>query len=37
VQLVARFGREDLLLRLANMFEQALPWRERTPAVHVSR
>jgi amidase len=36
VQLVARFGREDLLLRLANMFEQALPWRERTPAVHVS-
>jgi amidase len=36
VHLVARFGREDLLLRLASMFEQTLPWRERTPAVHVS-
>jgi amidase len=36
VQLVARFGHEDLLVRLASMFEQALPWRERRPGVHVS-
>jgi amidase len=36
VQLVARFGREDLLLRLASMFEQATPWRERRPALHAA-
>jgi amidase len=36
VQFVARFGREDLLLRLAGVFEEAMPWRARQPAVHVS-
>jgi len=36
VQFVARFGREDLLLRLASAFEQAMPWRARRPMIHVS-
>jgi amidase len=36
VQVVARFGREDLLLRLAGVFEQAMPWRARRPGIHVS-
>jgi amidase len=36
VQIVARFGREELLLRLAGVLEEALPWRARQPAVHVS-
>ena len=36
VQFVARFGREDLLLRLASAFEQAMPWRARHPMIHVS-
>ncbi len=36
VQFVARFGREDLLLRLSSAFEQAMPWRERQPAIHVA-
>jgi amidase len=36
VQFVARFGREDLLLRLASVFEQAMPWRARLPGIHVS-
>jgi amidase len=33
-QLVARYGREDLLLRVAAQLEQARPWRERRPPVH---
>ncbi|MCC5951775.1 MAG: amidase [Acidimicrobiia bacterium] len=34
VQLVARPGREDLLVGLAAQLEQAAPWQERRPAVH---
>jgi amidase len=36
VQFAAHFGREDLLLQVAAMFEQAMPWRERRPSVHVA-
>ena len=34
VQLVARTGREDLLLRLGAQLEAELPWCERRPALH---
>jgi len=33
-QLVAAYGREDLLIRLASQVEQAAPWAERRPPVH---
>jgi amidase len=33
VQLVARYGREDLLLSLAAELEAALPWSDRRPPV----
>lgn len=32
-QLVAAYGREDLLLRVASQLEQAMPWRDRHPFV----
>jgi amidase len=34
VQLVAAFGREDLLIRVASQLEHAAPWAERRPPVH---
>jgi amidase len=33
VQLIADFGREDLLLRVAAQLEEAHPWRDRLPPV----
>ena len=34
VQLVAAYGREDMLVRVASQLEQAAPWSERRPQVH---
>ena len=34
VQLVAAYGREDILIRVASQLEQAAPWSERHPPVH---
>lgn len=36
VQLVAPYGREDTLFRLATLLEQALPWHHRTPPTFVT-
>jgi amidase len=34
VQLVAAYGREDVLVRVASQLEQAAPWSERHPPTH---
>jgi amidase len=36
IQFAADFGKEDLLIRVAGAFEQALPWAERKPPIHVA-
>ena len=37
VQLVAAYGREDLLLQIAAQLEQAMPWKHRTPQSHIGQ
>jgi amidase len=37
VQLMARFGEEGTLIRLASSLEQEMPWHDRIPPVHASR
>ncbi len=37
VQLIARFGEESTLIRLASWFEKEMPWSDRIPPVHASR
>ncbi len=34
IQLVAAYGREDLLLQVAAQLEHAAPWKDRRPQVH---
>lgn len=34
VQLVAAYGREDILIRVASQLEQAAPWTDRHPPIH---
>jgi amidase len=36
IQLVAAYGKEDLLIRVASQLEQAQPWAERRPPVHAA-
>lgn len=37
VQIAARPAEEHLLLQLAAAFEQAMPWKDRVPPLHVSK
>jgi amidase len=36
VQLVADYGREDVLIRVASQLEQARPWATRYPPCHAA-
>jgi amidase len=36
VQIAAAHGREDLLFQVAGHLEQAMPWKDRRPPVHVT-
>jgi len=33
IQMVAAFGREDLLFRIASQMEVAMPWNNRKPQI----
>ena len=37
VQFMARFGKENTLIRLASSLEKEMPWHDRIPPVHASR
>ncbi|HVO02819.1 MAG TPA: amidase family protein, partial [Candidatus Cybelea sp.] len=37
VQLGARPAQEHLLLQLAALLEQEMPWKDRTPPLHVTK
>jgi amidase len=37
VQIAAKPADEHILLQLATTLEQAMPWANRTPPLHVSR
>ncbi len=37
MQFAAHFGDEALLIRLASAFEQAMPWKDHKPPIHVAR
>jgi len=37
VQLTARHGEEEVLIQLGAALEQAMPWRDRVPPLHVAR
>jgi amidase len=34
VQLIAAYGREDVLIQVASQLEKAAPWDERHPQIH---
>jgi amidase len=37
VQLAGRPADEHVLLQLADLFEEAMPWADRVPPLHVSK
>ncbi len=37
VQLITPFGDESTLFRMAGALEEAMPWKDRTPLIHVSK
>jgi amidase len=37
MQFVAHFGDEARLFRIAKAFEEAMPWRDRKPLIHIGR